>query len=51
LWNWWVAGSLRFDTTIALIATVFGLGIVFFKLLSLPERVGHKKHSHGKTIA
>jgi hypothetical protein len=30
-------------TTIVVIATVFGLGIVFFKLHSLPERLGHTK--------
>jgi hypothetical protein len=30
-------------TTIVVIATVFGLGSVFFRLHSLPERLGHKK--------
>jgi hypothetical protein len=30
-------------TTILVIATVFGLGVVFFRLHSLPERLGHKK--------
>jgi hypothetical protein len=30
-------------TTIAVIATVFGLGSLFFRLHSLPERMGHKK--------
>lgn len=30
-------------TTIVVIATVLGLGIVFFRLHSLPERLGHKK--------
>jgi len=30
-------------TTIVLIAVVFGLGSVFFRLHSLPERLGHKK--------
>ena len=30
-------------TTIVIIATVFGLGVVFFRLHSLPERLGHKK--------
>ena len=30
-------------TTIVLIAIVFGLGSLFFRLHSLPERMGHKK--------
>ncbi len=30
-------------TTIVVIATVLGLGILFFRLHSLPERMGHKK--------
>jgi hypothetical protein len=30
-------------TTIVVIATLLGLGIVFFRLHSLPERLGHKK--------
>lgn len=30
-------------TTIVVIATVLGLGILFFRLHSLPERLGHKK--------
>jgi hypothetical protein len=30
-------------TTIMVIATVLGLGILFFRLHSLPERMGHKK--------
>ena len=30
-------------TTIVLIAVVFGLGSLFFRLHSLPERMGHKK--------
>ena len=30
-------------TTIVVIGTVLGLGIVFFRLHSLPERLGHKK--------
>ena len=30
-------------TTIVLIAIVFGLGSLFFRLHSLPERLGHKK--------
>ena len=30
-------------TTIVVIATVLGLGVIFFRLHSLPERLGHKK--------
>jgi hypothetical protein len=30
-------------TTIVVIATVLGLGVLFFRLHSLPERLGHKK--------
>jgi hypothetical protein len=30
-------------TTILLLLVVFGLGVVFFRLHSLPERLGHKK--------
>lgn len=30
-------------TTIILLLVVFGLGVVFFRLHSLPERLGHKK--------
>jgi hypothetical protein len=30
-------------TTIVVIGTVLGLGIIFFRLHSLPERLGHKK--------
>ena len=30
-------------TTILLLLIVFGLGVVFFRLHSLPERLGHKK--------
>jgi multisubunit Na+/H+ antiporter MnhF subunit len=30
-------------TTIVLLLVVFGLGVVFFRLHSLPERLGHKK--------
>ena len=30
-------------TTVVVIATVLGLGILFFRLHSLPERLGHKK--------
>lgn len=30
-------------TTIVVIATILGLGVLFFRLHSLPERLGHKK--------
>lgn len=30
-------------TTVVVVATVFGLGVLFFRLHSLPERLGHKK--------
>ena len=30
-------------TTLVVIATVLGLGVLFFRLHSLPERMGHKK--------
>ena len=30
-------------TTIIVLLVVFGLGVVFFRLHSLPERLGHKK--------
>ena len=30
-------------TTIVVVAVVFGLGVIFFRLHSLPERLGHKK--------
>lgn len=30
-------------TTLVVIATVLGLGVLFFRLHSLPERLGHKK--------
>src|SRR3990170_5654555 len=30
-------------TTIMVLLVVFGLGVVFFRLHSLPERLGHKK--------
>lgn len=30
-------------TTIMVIAAIFGLGVLFFRLHSLPERLGHKK--------
>ena len=35
--------TLFLITTIVVIATVFGLGVLFFRLHSLPERMGHKK--------
>ena len=35
--------TLMTITTIVVIATVLGLGILFFRLHSLPERLGHKK--------
>jgi len=37
------ADTLFTITTIIVIATVLGLGILFFRLHSLPERLGHKK--------
>jgi hypothetical protein len=30
-------------TTLVVLVTVFGVGVLFFKLHSLPERLGHKK--------
>ena len=30
-------------TTIVVVATIFGLGVVFFRIHSLPEQLGHKK--------
>jgi hypothetical protein len=30
-------------TTLVVVATVLGLGVLFFRLHSLPERLGHKK--------
>jgi hypothetical protein len=30
-------------TTVLVIGTVLGLGVIFFRLHSLPERLGHKK--------
>lgn len=35
--------TLFLITTILVIVTVFGLGVLFFRLHSLPERMGHKK--------
>lgn len=45
---WFITGPGESDTlftitTILVIATVLGLGVVFFRLHSLPERLGHKK--------
>jgi hypothetical protein len=45
---WFLTGPGESDilmviTTIILIAVVFGLGVIFFRLHSLPERLGHKK--------
>ena len=35
--------TLMTITTIVVIAVILGLGLVFFRLHSLPERLGHKK--------
>lgn len=45
---WFLTGPAESDvlmtfTTIVVLATVLGLGVVFFRLHSLPERLGHKK--------
>lgn len=45
---WFLTGPGQSDTlftftTLMVIATILGLGILFFKLHSLPERLGHKK--------
>jgi hypothetical protein len=45
---WYIATAGESDvlftfTTIMVIATVLGLGVLFFRLHSLPERLGHKK--------
>lgn len=45
---WFIAAPGQTDvlfvvTTIVLIAAVFVIGVVFFRLHSLPERLGHKK--------
>jgi hypothetical protein len=37
------ADTLFVITTIVVVATVLGLGVLFFRLHSLPERMGHKK--------
>lgn len=46
--NWFITAPDQSDvlftiTTIIVIATILGLGVVFFRLHSLPERLGHKK--------
>lgn len=45
---WFISGPHQGDalyviTTVAVIAAIVGLGILFFTLHSLPERLGHKK--------
>lgn len=45
---WFVSGPTDGDplyviTTVAVIAAIVGLGVLFFTLHSLPERLGHKK--------
>ena len=45
---WFLTGPGETDilmaiTTIVVIAVIFGLGVIFFRLHSLPERLGHKK--------
>jgi hypothetical protein len=45
---WFITGPGESDilfiiTTIIVIATMLGLGVLFFRLHSLPERLGHKK--------
>jgi hypothetical protein len=45
---WFISGPHEGDplyviTTVCVIAAVVGLGILFFTLHSLPERLGHKK--------
>jgi hypothetical protein len=45
---WFITGPGQTDTlfvitTLVMIATVFGIGVIFFRLHSLPERLGHKK--------
>jgi hypothetical protein len=45
---WFITSPIESDllytfTTLVVIATVLGLGVVFFRLHSLPERLGHKK--------
>jgi hypothetical protein len=45
---WFISGPHEGDplyviTTVVVIASVVGLGVLFFTLHSLPERLGHKK--------
>jgi hypothetical protein len=45
---WFITGpgesdTLYIITTIVVIAIIIGLGLLFFRLHSLPERLGHKK--------
>lgn len=45
---WFLTGPGETDilmtiTTLMVIAVIFGLGVIFFRLHSLPERLGHKK--------
>ncbi|MFN0219889.1 MAG: hypothetical protein ACKVP4_13865 [Hyphomicrobium sp.] len=45
---WFITAPGESDTlftfaTVVVIATILGLGVVFFRLHSLPERLGHKK--------
>lgn len=45
---WFISGPTDGDalyviTTVAVIAAIIGIGILFFTLHSLPERLGHKK--------
>lgn len=45
---WFISGPREGDvlyviTTVAVIAAIVGIGVLFFTLHSLPERLGHKK--------
>jgi hypothetical protein len=45
---WFLTGPGETDvlmvvTTIVVVATIFGLGVLFFRIHSLPEQLGHKK--------
>lgn len=45
---WFIAAPGQSDTlftfaTLVVIATILGLGVLFFRLHSMPERMGHKK--------
>jgi hypothetical protein len=45
---WFITAPGQSDTlftfaTLVVIATILGLGVLFFRLHSLPERMGHKK--------